>query len=188
MPKPIKSEVITLRGKTNYAKILGEPMDNFDKNGKEWKLDFILEDRKDLARLKALNVSDRVKQKEDYLDGAPHMTLRQKTEQVEENGRKVWKNRLKIVDVTGQPWDETKLVGNGSVADIKLRIADYGRGMKAGIYIVGIRILELVPYNSSVMDELDESDPYFQKANQERQAVFLREEVEDDFIDDEPFD
>lgn len=156
MPKPVNQEFITLRGKLNYAKVLGSPVLNYDKNGNEWKLDFIITDNADLARLKKLGIADKVKQKEEYLDGQPHLTLRQAefTKAGEKN------DSPKVADVTGEPWDQTKLLGNGTVVDLKIRVADYGKGFRKGIYISGIRVLELVPYNRPVFDDLAEDDPY----------------------------
>jgi len=40
MAKP-ESVFITIRGKLNYAKILGAPVDNYERTGKEWKMDLI---------------------------------------------------------------------------------------------------------------------------------------------------
>lgn len=168
MPKPISSDFITLRGRTAYARVLGEPMDNFDKDGKEFKLDFILDNYAvDNKRLKALGVGDRVKQKEDYLDGQPHMTIRQKTEKVrdEQTNTMVWKNRPKVEDIFGEVWPQDKLLGNDTVIDLKLRVADYGKALKKGMYISGIRVLELVPYVKNAFEEIDKDDPYYIKAN-----------------------
>lgn len=184
MPKPISSDFITLRGRAAYARVLGEPMDNFDKDGKEFKLDFILDDNKDLARLKKLGVGDRVKQKEDYLDGQPHMTVRQKTEKVkdETTNTMVWKNRPKVEDIFGEAWPQATLLGNDTVIDLKLRVADYGKGFKKGIYISGIRVLELVPYVKNAFEEIDKDDPYYQKANAARiqNSAAGNDEQEDD--------
>lgn len=191
MPKPKSTDFITLRGRTQYAKIFGDPLDNFDGDGKEWKLDFIVDDDRDMDRLKKLGILGRVKQKEDYLDGAPHMTLRQRTskEKVrDEFGDMVeqWANPIYVVDVQGKAWDRTKLIGNGSVVDIKLRVADYGKGMQKGVYINGIRILDHVPYARPLFDELDEDDPYNLKANDKAKKQESNADPED-LDEDIPF-
>lgn len=186
MPKPIQTDFITLRGRTAYARVMGPPMDNFDKDGKEWKLDFIIDDNKDLARLKKLGVSDRVKQKEDYLDGAPHMTLRQKAQR-KENNQLVDNDPPAIEDIFGKEWNPKTALGNYTVIDIKLRIADYGKGFKKGIYINGIRVLELVPYIRNAFAEIDKDDPYFKKANAAKLAQQSHgADVDDDEAEAEP--
>lgn len=181
MPKPISSDFITLRGRVAYARVLGEPMDNFDKDGKEYKLDFLIDDAKDLPRLKKLGISGKVKQKEDYLDGQPHMTVRQRTEKVrnETTGLMEWKNRPKIEDIYGAAWPQDRLLGNDTVVDLKLRVADYGKALQKGTYISGIRVLDLVPYVKNAFEEIDKDDPYYIKANAANAAAG-NDEQEDD--------
>jgi hypothetical protein len=188
MPKPKETVFITLRGKLNYAKVLGKPVDNYEKDGKEWRFDFIpLDEQEARARLKKVGIADRLKQKEDYLEGTPFLSLRQKA--TKKNGDP--NDPISVVDVTGQPWPDNKLLGNETVADVKLRVADYGKGFKRGVYVNGLRILDLVPYNRPVFDEMDEDDPYNPKNQQ--QAVVDEEdeaevETEDEEDDEVPFD
>lgn len=197
MAKPKQVDFVTLRGKVYYARVLGDPMDDYEAtqgrgDGKEWKLDFVPLKDADWSRLRKLGIGDRIKAKDDYLDGETHITLRQRTalEVVEdEDGtkRKKYKNRIRVVDVTGEAWPQDKMLGNETIVDVKLRIADYGKGMKKGVYINGLRVLELVPYVRPLFDELDEDDPYYQKANAASQQKRGRnEEVEDDEPEDEP--
>lgn len=173
MPKAISTDFITLRGKTNFAKVLGKPVENYDKDGNEWKLDFIITNPKeDLPRLKKLGIANKVKQREDYLDGVPHLTLRHAEYQkgLDENGKRIKNDPPAVVDVTGAAWDQNKLLGNGTVIDLKMRVANYGKGFHKGIYIAGIRVLELVPYNRTVFDDMDEDDPYNPKNRAKQDA------------------
>jgi hypothetical protein len=150
---------VTLRGKASYAKILGDPIPNYNKDGREWKMDLIL-DKTSLPELKKLGISDRVKSKEDYNDGAPYLTFKQA--EFKKDGSP---NRpIQVVDSRNQPWGED-LIGNGSDVDVKFVIVDYGPGKKDGVYIRGVRVLNLVSYNKPVFDELDEDDPFYNSSD-----------------------
>ena len=69
----------------------------------------------------------------------------------------------KIVDVRGQPWDGS-LIGNGTVADVKVKVKDYGAASEKGMYFQAARILDHVPYEAVEFDAIDEDDEYFAKA------------------------
>lgn len=194
MAKP-ESVFITIRGKLNYAKILGAPVDNYERNGKEWKMDLIpLDEAKARDQLKRAGISDALKQKEEYLDGTPYIPLKQRAEK--KDGSK--NESPRVEDITGEPWPQDKLLGNGTIADVKIRVADYGKGLKKGKYINGVRVLEHVSYAKPVFEELDKDDPYYQKANaaakaKQEQMDDEGEEQEDtnedrsDLDDDVPF-
>lgn len=172
-----ESVFITVRGKLNYAKILGNPVPNYEGDGKEWKLDILpLDEAKVRAAFKREGVSERIKQKEEYMDGAPYISLRQR--EMTKAGAK--NESPRVEDVTGAIWPQDKLLGNGTIADVKIRIADYGKGLKKGMYISGVRILEHVPYVRPLFDELDEDDPYYQKAN----AAKLNSDADEEQVDD----
>lgn len=168
MPKAKETTYLTLRGTVNYAKLLGKPVDDYEANqgrgnGKEWKVDFILGDpntkgsvKEQQERLKKAGIGDKVKQREEYLDGKPFLPLRHKATKADGEPN----DPPNVVDVTGAKWDEKKLIGNGSVVDLKIRVVDYGKGFKKGTYIAGVRVLDLVSYNRSEFDELDPDDPY----------------------------
>jgi len=158
-----KSTTLVLRGKANYAKILGKPIPNYNKDGLEWKMDLIV-DKSVIKEMKALGVGDRVKQKDDYADGAPYLHFRHR-----ELNNKGDKNKpIKVTDILGDPWDDDTLIGNGSVVDVKFDVVDYGPGMKHGVYIRSVRVLDLVPYNGEKLEPINEEDEYFQKAAEAR--------------------
>jgi len=56
-----KTQTFVIRGKAMYAKILGDPIPNYDKSGKEWKMDLQLTDKNSLKELKAAGIGDRAK-------------------------------------------------------------------------------------------------------------------------------
>ena len=45
-----KNATVVLRGTAMYAKVLGDPVLNYDKDGKEWKFDFIPDAQKETAK------------------------------------------------------------------------------------------------------------------------------------------
>lgn len=149
---------VTIRGKLSYAKILGAPVPNFAKDGKEWKLDLELTSPASVKELKSYGVGDKIKQKENYLDGAPHITLKQAELRADGTPNRP----VNVVEIDGKtPWDQSRLIGNGTVADVKMAIMDNGPGKRESIYIRGVRILKLVEYQGAAFAPLDEDDEYF---------------------------
>ena len=156
-----KPQTAVFRGKAQYAKVLGEPMLNYNKDGKEWKIDVIFADEKGIkAEAKKLGIADRVKQKDDYADGKPYMTFKQA--EYKRNGEA--NERVKVTDILGNPWPQDKLIGNGSDIDVKFVVVDYGPGKKHGIYIRSIRVLKLVEYNKQEFDAVSDDDEFAAEA------------------------
>lgn len=169
-----KTETHVLRGETSYAKILGDPMPNYAKDGREWKMDLVIKDKDTLKEVKGLGIGDRVKNKENYLDGAPFLTFKQA--EMRKDG--VTPNQpITVVDAAGNPWPDSKLIGNGSTVDVKFVVMDYGPGKKKGVYIRGVRVLDLVPYEPKEFDDLDEDDEFYKAA---KEAEEIREQREKD--------
>lgn len=163
-----KVREITIRGKTMYAKILGDPIPTYDArqgkgDGREWKMDLELTPVLQ-KELKSYGIGDRIKQKEDYLDGAPYITLKQAEKQKAidpETGKNKLNRPIRVVNAHGQAWDGETLIGNGSVVDVKIAIVDNGPGMKDGVYIRAVRVLKLVPYAGADFEPLSEDDEFF---------------------------
>jgi hypothetical protein len=156
-----KPQTAVFRGKAQYAKVLGEPMLNYNKDGKEWKIDVVFADEKGIkAEAKKLGIADRVKQKDTYMDGQPYMTFKQA--EYKRNGEA--NERIKITDILGNPWPQDKLIGNGSDIDVKFVVVDYGPGKKHGIYIRSIRVLKLVEYSKQEFDAIPDDDEFAAEA------------------------
>jgi hypothetical protein len=66
----------------------------------------------------------------------------------------------------GNTWPEDVLLGNDTVADVKFVVIDNGRGKFHGVYPRSIRVLDLVSYQSKEFSPIDESDPYYKKAQE----------------------
>jgi hypothetical protein len=145
---------------------------NYSKDGREWKMDLEITDKNTLKELKTLGISDRVKNKETYLNGAPHLTFKQA--EFRKDG--VTPNKpIQVEDAAGQPWPQNKLIGNGSVVDVKFVVMDYGVGKKKGVYIRSVRVLEHVPYEVSEFEPISEDDEFYAAAQKAKEQAEQRE-------------
>ena len=152
-------QTVVLRGKTSFAKVLPDDLGlNYDKSAKEWKLDLEI-DETTAKTMKQYGIADRVKRKDEYLDGAPYLSFK-----ISEFNKRGEPNRpLEITDILGNAWGDEK-IGNKSVVDLKFVVMDFGKGMKKGVYPRSMRVLEHVPFKIKAFNDLDESDPYYQAA------------------------
>lgn len=178
MPAANKATVF-ISGKLYWAKVLGEPRPNYGGDAREWT--FELEpDEKGLALLKQHKLTDRLKDK--YEDRGKFLVLR-KTEFNKDGNPNP---PIRIYDGEDSEWERNKLIGNGSAADVKLDIRDYGVGKKKGVYPVAIRVTDLVAYQSSEFGGMDKDDD---EATPAPKAKAKKDTFKQDFdLDDEvPF-
>lgn len=180
-----EAQTVVIRGKTSFAKVLGDPVLNYAKDGHEWKTDIQLTPAT-VKELKAYGVGDRVKTKDEYLDGEPYISLKQKALRADGEPNRP----IKVVDIKGKPWDDNKLIGNGSDVDVKLRIVDYGKGKKKGVYIQSMRVLNLIPYaGGQEFEPIAEDDPFYNNIA-EAEAMINADAADrepEDLDDDLPF-
>lgn len=182
--------VIVIRGTLDWAKITGKARPytgnpKYDK-GPYWSLD-ITPDAKSRALIKANGISEKLRdpkgekdtRKESFIS-LKHLLKNQKTG--EENAPP------KVVDIQGNSWSGG-LIGNGSVADVKVKIKDYGSGSEKGVYLQAVRILSHVPYESNDFDPVDEDDEFFAEGRKAAENVAPKpEDAElDDWFGDVPF-
>lgn len=174
-----RDNVTTLvyRGKLQYAKVLGDPVDNYAKDGKEWKFDFVPNDQDGATKeLKGLGVGDRLRSKEKadgepLYDGAKFLSFKHRATKADGSPN----DPIKVLTAAAKPWPNADiLLGNDTVADVTFVVIDNGKGRFKGMYPRSIRVLDLVPYAKQDSAPLDESDEYFDKvAEQERQLALL---------------
>lgn len=148
---------MVIRGKTSYAKILGDPVLNYSKDGKEWKMDLVI-DKDTIAEFKTAGIGDRVKTKPEYLEGQPYVTFKQ----AEFRRDGTANDPIRVVNILGEPWDQKALLGNGSDVDVTFAVVDHGVGKKKGMYIRQVRVLKRVEYQGG--DEappIAEGDPFY---------------------------
>jgi hypothetical protein len=167
--------VIVLRGKLHWAKVLGDPRPHtgnpkYDK-GPYWSVD-LTPNEESLETIKKFGLTEKLKDPEDIRRKAKKNGKESKEDRKEDfmSFRHLAKNKngepnkpLKIVDVTGQAWPGDVLLGNETVADVKVKVVDYGSASEKGTYIQAIRVLEHVPYESSDFEPLSEDDEFFAK-------------------------
>jgi hypothetical protein len=122
---------------------------NYEKTGKEWTLNFIPDDD-GIAILKKHRLLDRLKESN---DSVPEDFLVLRKPELNKDGEK--NDPIKVVDEDNEPWDKGN-IGNGSKGDLRLTIADFGKGMKKAIWTNAIRVTEHVPHEGGTQSD----DPF----------------------------
>lgn len=172
---------VVLRGKASYAKILGDPVLNYNKDGKNWTMDLQI-DRDTVKELKGYGISDRVKTKEEYLEGNSFLSFKQP--ELRRDGTP--NTPIKVTDAAGNDWPPNSLIGNGSDVDVKFVVMDHGVGKKTGVYIRAVRVLNLVAYDRQEFETLAEDDEFYQKAQESAKTPTTILEELDSFEDEVP--
>jgi hypothetical protein len=167
-----KKNSYTIRGVAHWAKVLGEPVPNYQGDNREWTID-LTPDAAGQATLNQLGVGDRLKSKDDERE--EFIQFRQREKRLDGSLNR----RISVVDINGSPWPQDKLIGNGSVVDIRFDFRDYGKGKRPGLYPQAIRVLEYQPYVRQDFAPLGEDDPYAQKEG--RLPDGMEPEEEEDF-------
>lgn len=163
-----------LSGKLYWAKILGDPVPNYDKNGKEWTFEFE-PDEAGIEVIEKHKLADRLKTNKE--GRKPYLILRQKELNYEGKENKP----IRVYDEDDTEWDRSILIGNASGADVKLDIRDYGVGKKKGIYPVAIRVTDLIEYQSSEFGGMDKgNDAAPKKAPAKAPKRGFAEDLDDD--------
>lgn len=184
MPAVNKATVF-LSGKVYWAKVIGAPRPNYGGDAREWTFEFE-PDAEGLKVLKQHKLTDRLKDK--YEDRGRFLVLRKSEFNKDGNPNPP----IRLYDGDDNEWDKTKLIGNGSDADVKLDIRDYGPGKKKGVYPVAIRVTDLVAYQSSEFGGMDRGEDAAPKkgTSKSKTASTFEEDfgLADDDLDDEiPF-
>lgn len=128
-----------IEGKIRYAKILGEPVDNYDKDGMEWTFEIEATDA-----TKAILKAKRCKNRFKSIDGVDYTKFQR--DSVKKDGSAA--KPFIVYDAYGDPWDQEKLIGNGSLVAVKVLFSEREhegkRFNKASAY--EIVVVEHVPY------------------------------------------
>ena len=142
---------VFIRGKILWAKILGDPVFNYNKDAKEWTFE-VEPDEDSIQKIIKNGLTDRIKgrgynigTKGQHKDREPFLQLRKKELMADGTPN----SPLRVYDDNDKDWDRDVAIGNGTVADVKLDVRDYGVGKKKGMYPAAIRVRDLVPYESS---------------------------------------
>jgi len=164
-------ETVYLIGTGNWMKVLGDPVDNYNKDGKEWTLDFT-PDAAAVAELRRLGVDHKLKNKGDEREN--FLTLKQRATKPDGTPARP----ITVVDARNHLWDPkidargevTNKIGNMSTVEVKLDVVDYGKGKVAqaryGLYPIAIRVLEHKPYVRQEFAPLPEDSKYYDNFNE----------------------
>lgn len=159
-----KEQIIVVRGRLDWAKITGDARPytgnpKYDK-GPYWSLD-ITPDTASRAKIKAAGIEKKLREPKGEKDTRTETFLTLKHLRNGKDG-KVNKPPV-IVNIQGQPWGD-ELIGNGTIADVMIKVKDYGSGSEMGAYLQKTRILDHVPYGGADFEEVSEDDEFFSKA------------------------
>lgn len=205
-----KDVYLTLRGVLNYAKITGAAsphrgLPKYDK-GPYWSLDITPDEKsRTLLNQHGLDVGGKrgtgklrepsANDKNRFLTGQDDSYLSLSILENRPNGEK--NSPPKVANAHGQPWNGG-LIGNGSVADVRVKVVEYD-GSEKGVYLQAVRVLKHVPYEVSDFEPLSEDDEFFGAEEETLQPVTETEaqpqkaskteasENLDDLDDDMPF-
>jgi hypothetical protein len=173
-------------GRIYWAKIVGRRAlhNNYEGTGREWSYEL---EPDDVQFLKDERLLDRLKERDDPKnpDKGPFLNLRKPefTRAGDEN------EPIRIYNADDEPWDENVAIGNGTRVDYKLRVVDYGKGKKKGVYTTALRITELVPYVSNEFGGMGKKDSPAKAGKGKAPAKREKSAAEyiDDLDDDIPF-
>jgi hypothetical protein len=147
-------------GKIYWAKVLGNPVPNYNRDGNEWTFDF-LPDKQSLALFEQLGIDNKMKDKGD----ARGKFFPFKQKELQANGKANFP--ITVVDARDRPWDPkivdgkvTNPIGNESVVEVKFKVVDYGKGKPTGVYPQAIRVLEPKAFVRQEFAPLPEDSPY----------------------------
>lgn len=179
-----KYKSYVIRGELHWAKVLGKPIMNDYAKARQWSVD-VSPNTEGLALLKKLKISDKLKDPKTGEKRGKFIAFRQNEFKKDGSAN----DPITITDAQGNPWPANKLLGNGTVADVKFSYQDFGT--TKGNYIKAIRVLQHVPYVSQEFAPLSEDDEFFAAGSSDSDAAPLEDQTEpdgdEDLDDDVPF-
>lgn len=156
-----KEQMIVVRGELYWAKIVGDAkphtgLPKYDK-GPKWSVD-VTPNEASRKIIKAAGIADKLKTPKGDKETRKESFL---TLSVLENRADGKKNKPpKISSIDGRPWDDSE-IGNGTIADLKIKVVDYGDTQ--GAYLQEVRVLKHEPYerDDEGFEPLSEDDEFF---------------------------
>jgi hypothetical protein len=168
-----------MTGKVHWAKVLGAPVPNYNRDGNEWTVDFT-PNEEGYQLMEDIGIDNKLKNKDDARGRFIQFKQREKRADGTPNFP------ITVVDALNRPWDPklvdgkvTNPIGNESTCEIKFKVVNYGAGKPVGIYPQAIRVLDLAPYVRQEFAPLPEDSEYVQKLE-----VF--DEAEDEVVNEGP--
>ena len=130
-----------IKGKGEWVKILGQPHPGYTEGDpatapREWSMDLVL-DETGQAQAKRLGIGKKVRNKA----GKNFLTFRRR----EFKGDGHTANQpIKVVDHHNNPWDRSKLIGNGSTLNVSFKLFEGKKGPKP--VIMAVQVWDHKPY------------------------------------------
>ena len=183
----MESKTVFASGRLFWPKIVGERAltNNYEGTAKEWTMEF---EPEDTEFLKEEGLLDRLKEKEDAKNPDKGRFLVLRKPELNYEGEK--NAPIRIYDEDNEQWPEDRLIGNGSKADLKLKIVDWGKGKKKSIWVLAVRVTDLVGYETDEFGAMDaekgETKPKKAKAAPKK-TTKVKEDTPEDLDDDIPF-
>lgn len=172
-----------LKGRVYWFKALGDPRLNEFEDERQWSFDLeVTPETKEW--LKENGLLDKIKKTKEGVvkktpDGKEYISFRKSEYNREGEKSKSWR----VVDKDGAPWDNGTLVGNGSMARVKVSAKSYtmkGRTVN-GLYAMAIQIGDLVEFKSNEFGNWEDEAPKTKPASKKAPAKA-------DALDDSPWD
>lgn len=117
------TKTFNLTGIAAWAKVIGEPVENYREDGNEWTID-VTPNQKGIELLRRVGLGEKLRNKDDDRDD--FITFRRN--ELKKDGTP--NNTIEIVDEAGEPWDisigedgyPVRPIGNGSTVKIKFSV------------------------------------------------------------------
>ena len=141
------------RGKIYYAKVFRDGAENYERDGREWSFDFLV-DKATLQEMEKEGVRAKPKNKGD--DRGDYYQFRKPILKKDGSPAKP----IEVVDKAGAPWDPDVAIGNESVVEIKYLLKEFEYKDKKGIKrnILAIRVVDHVPYEGGQREDFNYKD------------------------------
>ena len=145
-----------------WCKLLGEPRLNYNEDGKEWSTEFLLtQDHVDQLEADGFSPEQYLKKVKgskteiDKTEDGKYILVYRRNE-LDKDGNP--NKRVNIIDGDDMPWEQDKLIGNGSVANVQYNIYELPAIRKlpkrGKLAVIKMMVTELVKYDGPGDDEI----------------------------------
>ena len=129
-----------MQGKARYVKILGKPVDGYDKTeaDKQWEFELVIDKETEAKLLPGFNV------KSDEKSGDRFVKFSRKAYKKDGEMAK----QIAVADHKGADWDRSVMIGNGSTLNVLFENKEWEFGRKSGHRnsVIKVQVWEHIPY------------------------------------------
>lgn len=149
---------VTVKGKAYYAQVLGKPRTNYQKDGTEWTIDVVLEDKAEVRKLQDAGIGDRIRIAKETHPAAGEKYYKFTRKFREANDQYEQTKPPKVMDMHQKDWPQDKLIGNNSDVFVRFSVTPPGdKKFKSKVTLMGVMVEKHVPYESSGRGMFDEA-------------------------------